>query len=450
MDNSFLWRFILKWMDNGRKEVIGLFYEEMDRFFYLPVGLWLIQILMILFPTLFYQSYFKRKFQSKTQRKLGLIFIYGLSILTCMAFPVSINEGFMLDFRYIPLILGFLYGGYQVGFPLLGLVIMFRFIIGGPGIYLTILICVVLLVIFQATLHKYEKYDSQGKRTYALSLLVIAMVAFGFGAQFFDDQILSEREFFLWIVFAFLNMITMLATRHIHESLLELDKINFEVIEYERMHLLSQFSVSIAHKLQSPIRKIQDSVEILQNTDLPANKRFVVNEMNEELETAQNIINDYLVLAKEQQNKKAILNVHSELEAIIHSIQSYAHMHNVELKFFPAIDRVLALKGDPSQFRYALLNLIKNGIEAIEEDGVVEIAVHEMLDSIYILIEDNGKGMSNEETNRIGAPTNSKKKNGTGLGTMVAFNILKSMAGKIEVSSQVGKGTTFSIILPKA
>jgi two-component system, sporulation sensor kinase B len=427
-----------------------MFYEEMDRFFYLPVGLWLIQILMILFPTLFYQSYFKRKFQSKTQRKLGLILIYGLSILTCMAFPVSINEGFMLDFRYIPLILGFLYGGYQVGFPLLSIVIIFRFIIGGPGIYLTILICVVLLAIFHFTLHKYEKYDSHGKRTYAISLLVIAIIVFGFGTQFFDDQILSEREFFLWIVFSFLNIITMLATRHIHESLLELDKINFEVIEYERMHLLSQFSVSIAHKLQSPISKIQDSVEILQTTELPANKRFVVKEMIDELETAQNIIDDYLVLAKERKNQKVILNVHSELETMIHSVQSYAQMHDVELKFFPAIDRELSVKGDPTQFRYALLNLIKNGIEAIEENGVVEIAIHEMLDSIYILIEDNGKGMSNEEVNGIGAPTNSKKKNGTGLGTLVAFNILKSMGGKIEVTSQIGKGTTFSIILPKA
>jgi two-component system, sporulation sensor kinase B len=422
----------------------------MDRFFYLPVGLWLIQILMILFPTLFYQSYFKRKFQSKTQRKLGLILIYGLSILTCMSFPVSINEGFILDFRYIPLILGFLYGGYQVGFPLLGLVIIFRFIIGGPGIYLTILICILLLAIFHLTLHKYEKYDSHGKRTFAISLLIIAIMAFGFGAQFFDDQTLSGKELFLWIVFAFLNIITMLATRHIHESLLELDKINFEVIEYERMHLLSQFSVSIAHKLQNPIRKIQDSVDVLQTIDLPANKRFVVNEMIDELETAQNIINDYLVLAKERKNQKVILNVHTEIEAIIHSIQTYAQMHDVELKFFPAIDRVLSVKGDPSQFRYALLNLMKNGIEAIEENGVVEIAVHEMLDSIYILVEDNGKGMSNEEVNGIGAPTNSKKKNGTGLGTLVAFNILKSMAGKIEVTSQIGKGTTFSIILPKA
>ena len=96
-----------------------------------------------------------------------------------------------------------------------------------------------------------------------------------------------------------------------------------------------------------------------------------------------------------------------------------------------------------------LLNLIKNGIEATKEDGVVEVAIHEMLDSIYILIEDNGKGMANNEVRTIGGPIQSQKKNGTGLGTLVAFNILKSMSGKIEVSSQVGRGTTFSIILPK-
>lgn len=404
---------------------------------------------MILFPTLFYQAYFKRKFQSVTKRKLGLIFIYGLSILLCMAFPVSINEGYILDFRYIPLILGFLYGGYQVGFPLLGIVLSTRFIIGGEGIYLTIFICFVLLAILHFSLHKYEKFDSKHKRLYALSLLAIAIMIFGFGTQFLDDQVLSGREFVLWILFATLNIITMLSTRHIHESLLELDKINFEITEYERMHLLSQFSISIAHKLQSPITNIHNSVEIIKTMELPSNKRAVVNEMVEELEAAQNIIRDYLVLAKDQNSQKMKLNVHSELEATLHSIQSYAQMHEVELKFFPAIDKELTVKGDPYQFRHALLNLIKNGIEATKEDGVVEVAIHEMLDSIYILIEDNGKGMANNEVRTIGSPIQSQKKNGTGLGTLVAFNILKSMSGKIEVSSQLGRGTTFSIILPK-
>lgn len=426
-----------------------LFYDEMDRFFYLPVGLWLIQILMILFPTLFYQSYFKRKFQSKSQRKLGLIFLYGVSILACMAFPVSINEGFMLDFRYIPLILGFLYGGYQVGLPLMGLTVLMRIFIGGPGLYLTILICIILLGLFRVTLQKYENYNSQQKRMYVLTLLWIALMMFGFGTQFLDDRALSGKEFSLWILFAVLNIITMLATRHIHESLLELDKMYFEATDYERMHLLSQFSISIAHKLQKPIEQSQEQLSALQQTELLGNQRALVSEVSEELEVAQDIINDYLVLAKDRKSKNTNLDVHQEIEGIIQSIQSYAHLHDVELKFFPAIDRNLFIKGDPYQFRHALLNLTKNGIEATNENGLVELAVHEMLDSIYIIIEDNGKGMSNEEVANIGSPIQSQKKNGTGLGTLVAFNILQAMNGKIEVSSQLGKGTTFSIILPK-
>ncbi|MBM4760837.1 sensor histidine kinase [Bacillus sp. B15-48] len=428
-----------------------MYFDDSATFFYLPLALWVMQILIILFPTLLYQSYFKKKFQSVKQRKVWLIIMYGLSILLCMSFPVAVSNGYMLDFRYIPLILGFLYGGYQVGTPLLVAVLLIRFIIGGQGFILTLVICLILIIIFYFTLAKFEKYDSHGKRVYALSLLLLTVIAFGGGTHFFNDQMISAGEFVLLLVFGTLTILTMLSTIQIHESMLELEKINYEIIEYEKMHLISQFSISIAHKLQSPIHNVHKSLDALKSIELPGKGRAIVQDMDDELAKALNIIEDYLVLTNENENPNMCLNVHDEFDYIIQSVQSYAQMHNVELKFYPAVDKNLFIKGDKYQFRHAILNLIKNGIEASKtNNGVVEMAIHEMLDSIYIIIEDNGRGMTSEEVNRIGSPVNSNKKNGTGLGTLVALNIIKSMSGKVDVSSQLNKGTTFSIILPKA
>lgn len=94
------------------------------------------------------------------------------------------------------------------------------------------------------------------------------------------------------------------------------------------------------------------------------------------------------------------------------------------------------------------INMIKNAIEAIESKG--EVVISEQIKEKYIKINimDNGKGMSEEELNRLGTPFYSTKTQGTGIGTTVCFNIVHHLNGKIKIKSKVNKGTTFSIYLP--
>ena len=84
------------------------------------------------------------------------------------------------------------------------------------------------------------------------------------------------------------------------------------------------------------------------------------------------------------------------------------------------------------------------------QNGVIEIAIHEMMSSILIVIEDNGIGMPKEQIGGLGYPLRSTQKRGTPLGVLVSYNIIDSMSGKVEVVSKHGKGTIFSIMLPKA
>ena len=96
-----------------------------------------------------------------------------------------------------------------------------------------------------------------------------------------------------------------------------------------------------------------------------------------------------------------------------------------------------------------MLNIAKNGIEAIEDGGSLHIEIQMDKDHIILLIRDTGKGMTKEQIKRLGEPYfTTKGAKGTGLGMMVSFSIIHSMNGSIQIKSEFGKGTCFEITFP--
>jgi two-component system, sporulation sensor kinase B len=108
------------------------------------------------------------------------------------------------------------------------------------------------------------------------------------------------------------------------------------------------------------------------------------------------------------------------------------------------------VRGNSSKFKQALINIIKNSIEALGENGVIEIQAFENKDDnhVVIRIKDNGEGMNESDIKRLGEPYYSKKSKGTGLGLMVTYRIIESMQGTIVYKSIKGNGTEANIFLP--
>jgi two-component system, sporulation sensor kinase B len=429
-----------------------LIWGDVSNLIDLPIELWLFQILIILFPMLLFQSYFRKKIRSDNRRNWIFGILCGVSILLCMSAPVSINNGYILDFRYIPLILAFLYGSFRIGLTLSVLILVYRlYLIGIDGFYFVLIVNSVLSAIFYFTLNQYKNYTYKVKVAYAIGLLSFTIFIFALGTQSLNHFAELSTGLGMWGSFYVLNLITMFSTLYINESLREMEMIHYEVAEFEKMHLISQFSLSIAQQVQQPIERVIETLsDIKDHHSLSGHELQRLETGMDELTNASTILNDYLVLAEGKEKEYALLNIHEEFEHVLKCIQTYALIHQVELNYFPSFEKDLYIKGNRNLFHQALLSVMKNGIEAIKHNGKLEIAIHEMLESIYIVIEDNGKGMTKEQLNWLGNPLKSFKENGTGLGTMIAYNIIHSMSGKIDVTSEKGKGTTFSIIIPKA
>ena len=106
------------------------------------------------------------------------------------------------------------------------------------------------------------------------------------------------------------------------------------------------------------------------------------------------------------------------------------------------------VKADRNQFKQALVNIIKNAIEATGEGGEVSVIQRTIRNESYITITDTGKGMDSEQLARLGTLFYTTKDKGTGLGTSVSIKIIEAMGGKISYESQLNKGTEVTIVLP--
>jgi two-component system, sporulation sensor kinase B len=111
------------------------------------------------------------------------------------------------------------------------------------------------------------------------------------------------------------------------------------------------------------------------------------------------------------------------------------------------VDTNQQILGDSQRFRQSLFNLVKNCIEA-SPSGRVDVAILEIREHVVIRIKDTGVGMTSDQIQRLGIPYYSTKEKGTGLGTSVAFSIIKAMNGSIEVESEINKGSLFVISFP--
>jgi two-component system, sporulation sensor kinase B len=367
-----------------------------------------------------------------------------------MTFPVAVNKEALLDFRFIPLIIAFLYGGFRSGFVISIILIMYRFTIGGTGFYLGGLwMTTFFLTIFYFTLPRMKNWSVNWRKNFPYLLLTFSLLFFALGTQFLDDFSFNASEISLWLWFSLLNHITLWMVLFLQNSINEIEVMNQKVIEFEKNHTVNHLLVFISQQMLAPIKTSQSYLKLVGEETLTNRQAFNILQTKNELIQAERSLENYLTFMDTKWNEQKEMNFVIELKEIVELMKSYAEMHKVELIFTSTAQEDIFMKGEPSMLRFALLNIIKNGIEACSPKGQVNVFLHEMLKEVYIVIEDNGMGIPQHLLGQLGKPLTSGKVNGTGLGLASTFKIAKSMGGRVEVESSPNIGTIFSLYFPK-
>lgn len=403
-------------------------------------------LLNILIMVLSILIYFSIRLNPKYS-KVTVAILSTATLMLCMSFPFSVITGYKYDLRVIPLLIGILYGGYRVGIVVGLTMIAYRYFLGGPGFILTLysyppvmLIAFCLIPQFREMARKFKYLLGSG-----LSLLWALICTFiSFSGP--KGAPVTQENIIFYIGFCLLHALAMWIVMVLIESLSENEKMRMEIQRTEKLNALSQLAASIAHEIRNPMTVVRGFMQLLNERERNETERKYMKLMIDELDRAELIINNFLSLAKPQGEEIERFDVRKQVEHVVSVTSAYAVLRNVDIRI--DMDGPLYILANPSKFNQVLLNLIKNGIEAMPEGGTLLVAGTQSNEQITIEVTDTGIGMSSTEVQQLGTPYYSTKKEGTGLGLLTSFRIVQMMNGKIEVKSQKGKGTRFSIRLP--
>lgn len=248
-----------------------------------------------------------------------------------------------------------------------------------------------------------------------------------------------------------------IAHLYIVEDLSEREKMEDQLLYAERLSLLGQLAPRIAHEFKTPIQLISGQAE-LATMYLQMQKVEKAQEcISQILPSSQNILNlvkQMLNLGKPAEHCEKQLNLVEELEKTLDPLQHLGTVKYCQIKWDIA-DPIPNIKGDPTQIEQVFRNLIVNAAQAMEQSKTerkltFRIFQHKKDPFLVVQIEDSGPGISQSDLTRIFQPffTTKPEGKGTGLGLAIVKSILDRHNAYIDVHSEEGKGTLFTLSFP--
>jgi two-component system, sporulation sensor kinase E len=219
-------------------------------------------------------------------------------------------------------------------------------------------------------------------------------------------------------------------------------QIEREMICLDQLQLVGEMAAGIGHEVRNPMTTVRGYLQMFQGKNEFAKYQEQFGTMIEELDRANAIITEFLTLAKDKVVEMKRGNLNDVIHALYPLLQADAFRRGHELRL--ETGNIAYSNFDEKEVRQLVLNLVRNGFEAIEERGKVIIRTYQENDSIILAIQDTGKGIPDEIMGRLGTPFVTTKDCGTGLGLSVCYRIADRHGAKIEVKTS-SSGTTFFV-----
>ncbi len=232
-----------------------------------------------------------------------------------------------------------------------------------------------------------------------------------------------------------------------------------QMVATERLASLGTLSTGIAHEIDNPLAIIMECTEFMrillnktEDTAFSRKKDFekAVGKIESAIDRARRITHQLLGFVRQPETIFSQTDLKALISETTDFIKKEAQNKNVEIVL--ELDKNCGpIWSDAYAIRQVLINLITNALAAVNSGDIITVSVKETDLFAEIRVEDTGSGIPKENMKKIFEPffTTKPPGKGTGLGLYVTFGIIKRLGGKINISSEVGKGTIFTITLPR-
>ncbi len=226
----------------------------------------------------------------------------------------------------------------------------------------------------------------------------------------------------------------------------EMANLEKRLMQSEKLFMLGKLAAGVAHEINNPLTTISLHTQIMlkKTWDEKTDSRLKI--INNETNRAARIVKRLLEFARQSEPKISSVDINREIDNVLNVLEPQLDRTKITTDLEP----LPLIMADREQIQQVIMNMLTNSIQSITLDGEIIIKTEAKNDHIEISITDNGCGIPHDNIGKIFDPffTTKMPGEGTGLGLSICYGIIKKHNGSIDVKSEIGTGTTFTIRLP--
>jgi len=220
-----------------------------------------------------------------------------------------------------------------------------------------------------------------------------------------------------------------------------------------RMAFIGEMAACLAHEIRNPLASISGSIQVLSRSlYLPHSDERLMRIILRGKEQLESFMKDFLLLARPTPGSPEMIDSREIMEEILDALQYGQDWHEgIEIR--KSLEENVFIYANRSEIRQVIWNLLLNALQAMPVKGALTVKTEKKSfadypDGLEILVSDTGSGIEEKELEKVFEPFYTTKEQGTGLGLAIVNRVVESIKGKIKISSEMGRGTTFLLYLP--
>jgi len=341
----------------------------------------LLNLSLLIVLLFFTQLLIERRASEKNRNGLQILY-FILSILLCFIFSIESQDGIRLDLRQVPMILGSLYTGQAI--LLAGVTILMRGLMGindgfwaSAGVFTVLAFVLTWIYSWFSSLSLNQRVGVSILVTVSTSFVLMQLIGI-------VSEPITHAE--VWISFMVIPAITAGLISYSIEMIRQTLLIRQKLAKADKIEAVSHLSAAISHEIRNPLTSVKGFLQLLGEQSYPEEKKkeFIQIAVNE-LDRAEQVINDYLTFARPAFEKVEDIDLEKELNHVLNILNPLANLNDIEIKrkYIPG----LVISGDRSKFQQGFINLIKNGFEAMPNGGQLTVQTFLTGHTAHILVD---------------------------------------------------------------